>query len=140
MDRKNEGAMRHTVTQRGPGRPYTIICMALIPDDPTPLARLLGMVGSNSPHEALAAAKLADKLIKQRNATWFDAVGADAPQPEAGDDRRSAARGGWRQAARLAVLHGDDILSAWERRFCPTDSFAILADRLGKLELAGLAP
>ena len=94
----------------------------------------------NSPREALAAAKLADKLIKQRNAIWFDAVGADAPEPEAGDDRRSAARGGWRQAARLAALHGDDILSAWERRFCPTNSFAILADRLGKLELAGLAP
>ena len=88
--KEDEGATRHTVTQRGLGRPGTIICMALTADDRTPLARLLGMVDSNSPHEALAAAKLADKLIRQRT-PHGSMQRAEPPQPEAGDDRRRIA-------------------------------------------------
>jgi hypothetical protein len=140
MDRRNdEGATRHRATAAWPWPPGTIVCMALPPDDRRPLARLLGMVGSNRPHEALAAAKLADKLIKQRNATRFDVVGAGAPEPEAdsGDDRRFAAYGGWRQAARLGASHGDDILSAWERRPCPTNSWRSSRTALGSWRLPG---
>ena len=67
MDRKNdEGTTRHTVTAGWPWPPGTIICMALTADDRTPLTGHLGMVDSNSPHKALAAAKLADMLIRQR--------------------------------------------------------------------------
>ena len=112
----------------------------LFADDRQRLVRLLGMCGSNSDNEALAAVRLADELIKQRNATWFDAVGADAAEPEAGDDRRFGACGGWRQAARLGALHGDDIQSTCERRFCPTNSLRSSRTALGKLELAGVAP
>jgi hypothetical protein len=104
------------------------------------LASLLGMCGSNSDNEALAAARLADKLIRQHHDTWFDAVGADAAEPGAGDDRRFAACGGWRQAAWLGALHGGDIQSAWERRFCPTNSLRSTRTAFGKLELAGVAP
>ena len=133
-----------------PWPPGSIICMALTADDRTPLTGLLGMVDSNSPHKALAAAKLADMLIRQRHATCFDAVGAKPPKPEPDDDAdQFAAWGGWRAAARCAALDGGDVLSEWERRFAMSltgfvrtsdKQLSILGDLCAKLELAGCAP
>jgi len=47
------------------------------------LAKLLGMVGSNSDAEALIAARLADRLVRDLSVTWFDVVATPAlPPPE----------------------------------------------------------
>jgi hypothetical protein len=108
---------------------------------------LLGMVDSNSLHKTLAAAKLADMLIRQRHATCFDAVGAEPPKPEPDDDAdRFAAREGWRAAARRVALGGGDVLSEWFAMsltgfvLASDKQLSILGDLCAKLELAGSAP
>jgi len=43
----------------------------------TKLAKLLGMVGSSADGEALNAARLADRMVRQAGATWFDLLSED---------------------------------------------------------------
>jgi hypothetical protein len=38
------------------------------------LAKLLGMIGSNADGEALTAARMADKLVRDAGMTWFDVI------------------------------------------------------------------
>lgn len=40
------------------------------------LARLLGMLGSDHDGEALNAARMADRLVRDHGITWFDAITA----------------------------------------------------------------
>lgn len=113
-------------------------------DDRQQLARLLGMCGSNSDNEALAAARLADRLVRSRKITWFDVVGLEPPE---GIEDGPAED--WREAAQFAARHGAGILTGWEVNFCRSivgfvrtsrNQKAILRACVEKLELVGVAP
>lgn len=80
----------------------------LSPQDRHRLARLLGMTGSAHDGEALNAARLADRLLKDRGVTWTDAV---APGAEMREPLHS-----WRRVcAELATQ--PDSLGPWEQSF-----------------------
>ena len=49
-------------------------------DTRTRLARLLGMMGSQHDGEALNAARLADKLVREQGITWFDVISTAPPR------------------------------------------------------------
>jgi hypothetical protein len=82
------------------------------------LARLLGMVGSAHDGEALNAARLADRFVRERGLTWPDVIAAPALTPPASDPpppREPA--DDWRAAAAFCLRHGD-TLTQWEAEFC----------------------
>jgi hypothetical protein len=79
----------------------------LSPQDRQRLARLLGMTGSAHDGEALNAARLADRLVKDRGATWPDVL---IPL------QREPLHSTWRRVcAELAAR--PDGHRPWERRF-----------------------
>ena len=49
-------------------------------DTRTRLARLLGMMGSQHDGEALNAARLADKLVREQGITWFNVISTAPPR------------------------------------------------------------
>lgn len=56
------------------------------------LSQLLGMIGSSHDGEALSAARAADRMVKQANATWSDVLdntSAGAPPEPVPTERRS---------------------------------------------------
>ena len=113
------------------------------------LARILGMTGSAHSGEALNAARMANRILRESGANWFDALSAPKPEePESGEDQ-FAAWGGWRAAARTVALHGGGLISEWERRFALSltafprispKQEALLRDITRKVELAGVGP
>lgn len=79
------------------------------------LAKLLGMTGSNSDAEALSAARLADRLVREAGATWSDVVVPPAtPAPQLSVLAAWPAR--WRGALQIC-LHARAVLSDRERTF-----------------------
>src|SRR5690349_19360119 len=93
--------------------------MALSDSDRTRLIRLLGMMGSDHDGEALNAARLADRLIRERRATWSEVVATGDPPVRPQPPRT------WRET--LAACRAQpDRLSPWEAEF-----LASLSDWLG---------
>jgi hypothetical protein len=78
------------------------------------LARLLGMVGSNHDGEALNAARLADRLVRDRGARWSDVLDTQAPE------RLEDIASNWREVATACADNGRDLMTDWEYRFCRT--------------------
>lgn len=100
------------------------------------LARLLGMVGSAHDGEALNAARLADKLLRQTGATWFEiltdpALAADLAAPDVfvGWPAR------WRGALRVCGQCGAS-LGGYERSF--VQDLAVYRRRPSPRQLAWL--
>ena len=94
------------------------------------LIKLLGMVGSSSDGEALNAARLADKLVKDRGETWATVLngnGTAAANPFAGFQWHHYApppppppsRGGerWRTVADFILTYKDTLINEWEYHF-----------------------
>lgn len=88
--------------------------------DRVKLARILGMMGSSFDHEALAAARLADREVRRSGATWDDVLLAEPvvvysesrrPRYEAPDPEIECRR----MAAELLVNR--TTLSKWEFSF-----------------------
>jgi hypothetical protein len=114
-------------------------------DTPGRLAKLPGMVGSARDGEALNAARMADKLV--RDCSWFDALMVTAHAPR---DPLGGWPGGWRRAVTTCLRCGEDVLSGWERQFCLTlatyagdcsgKQRVILRRLLDKVVLAGGVP
>jgi hypothetical protein len=52
------------------------------------IAKTIGMVGSSSDHEALTAARMADKLVREAGFTWLDLIVGKLPEPEHINDPR----------------------------------------------------
>jgi hypothetical protein len=68
------------------------------------------MIGSDHDGEALNAARLADKLVRENGITWFDVVAAPAlPGPESGPSDLDRIRRDWRYAAAWTLEHSDDL-------------------------------
>jgi hypothetical protein len=81
----------------------------LSPQDRHRLARLLGMTGSAHDGETLNAARLADRLVKDRGATWSEVLAAAPVHRELLDSN-------WRTTcAKLVRREGD--LCPRERQF-----------------------
>lgn len=75
------------------------------------LAALLGMVGSDHDGEALNAARLADRMVRQSGATWFQVLElADMSRAHEGPPV------GWRGLI-SECLRKPCELTPWERRF-----------------------
>lgn len=77
------------------------------------LARLLGMVGSTHDGEALNAARLADRLVRNEGLTWPQVL--DVPPEE---DPLADWPGGWRNAVTTCLRYGDGVLTSFDRQFC----------------------
>ena len=96
--------------------------MALSDSDRTRLARLLGMTGSQHDGEALNAARLAHRLIRERKTTWEQVI-SNAPEHQQSHHqqyqqqqyRREAPRA-WRDCVRECQGYRD-FLSDWEIQF-----------------------
>jgi hypothetical protein len=76
------------------------------------LARLLGMLGSDHDGEALAAARMAERLRRQAGTTWFEILASPAPAQH-GMPMPAAVAG----MLGLWELHERCCLSEWERDF-----------------------
>jgi hypothetical protein len=86
---------------------------ALAPADRERLARLLGMIGSAHDGEALNAARLADRLIRDRELTWFDVVTSAADhRPQRGPKPPQD----WRKMA-SACSRYPHLINRWEHEF-----------------------
>jgi hypothetical protein len=88
----------------------------LSPSDRRRLSKLLGMVGSAHDGEALNAAKLADRLVRDRGATWDDALtpegdGAKCSRRSSQSEPRS-----WRAVAANCGRY-PLLLDKWETEF-----------------------
>jgi hypothetical protein len=87
------------------------------------LARLLGMLGSDHDGEALNAARMADRLVREAGVTWFDVTApaicgrASVSQP---DDSIDIIRRDWRGAAPWCLRHGRHALRDKDRDFLHT--------------------
>ena len=96
----------------------------LSPQDRYRLARLLGMTGSAHDGEALNAARLADRLVRDRGVTWIDAIApggdvATCSAPTASSTRRSSSRSepqSWRGMAASCSRY-PLLLDKWEAEF-----------------------
>lgn len=108
------------------------------------LARLLGMTGSAHDGEALNAARLADRLVRDAGITWVDVVSPAAPALPPSPVHRVPH---WRVLAqRCAERPG--CLTVWERSFVASllgrasvsakqrNILHDIAERLGVLEAA----
>ena len=73
------------------------------------LARLLGMVGSDHDGEALNAARLADRLVREHGVTWHDVL-AVSSLTVGHDDVLLAWPERWQAAAALCASHGAGII------------------------------
>ncbi len=106
---------------------------ALTAADRARLAKLLGMIGSSHDGEALAAARLADKLIRDRRLRWHDIFGVPAADPQLDD---------WRTAATACVRLGPGVLTDLEITFafprCSDKQLGILRRLVDKLLLTGV--
>jgi hypothetical protein len=81
---------------------------ALTPADRARLARLLGMIGSAHDNEALNAARLANRLVRDRRMQWADVLNVPTATDPLAD---------WRAAAAACVRSPPGILTTWERDF-----------------------
>jgi hypothetical protein len=87
------------------------------------LAKLLGMLGSNSDGERAAAGRLADQLLRARGLTWKQVISVMSSSMSTTTPARSA----WtpnaassptaKELIEHALAHGDGIHSAWECEF-----------------------
>jgi hypothetical protein len=79
------------------------------------------MVGSNSDGEALNAARIADRLVRENGLTWHDVIApvvcgpASVPQPE--DISIDVIRRDWRGAAQWCLSQGGHVLRDKDRDF-----------------------
>lgn len=77
--------------------------------DRTTISKLLGLIGSTHDAEALAAARKAHQLVKDKGASWPEVLGLDpiptAPEPDHIDD------------ARDLLKRGKGVLTRWEHSF-----------------------
>jgi hypothetical protein len=77
------------------------------------LARLLGMIGSDHDGEALNAARMADRLVREKGLTWDDVIApvvcGPAPIPQPGD-AIDIIRRDWRGVALWCLRHGGHVL------------------------------
>jgi hypothetical protein len=87
----------------------------LTPADRVRLVKLLGMIGSSHDNEALNAARLADRLVRDRGARWSDVL--DAPVLD-GAVLLQDFLTNWKAIAHACVLNGAGVLSDWELNFC----------------------
>jgi hypothetical protein len=76
------------------------------------LARILGMMGSDHDGEALAAARLAERLRREADATWSEIIVPTLPPP---DDPAPAFR--TPDDAIDYLRDHPDLLTPWERGF-----------------------
>ncbi len=89
------------------------------------LARILGMLGSNHPGEALNAARAAEQMRRESGLTWpqilaVRALPATTPlrEPVDRDDHQRDDRGDQNLAAMIELCRKNpQHLSEWERRF-----------------------
>ena len=72
------------------------------------LARLLGMIGSSHNGEALNAARMADRFVRQCGLTWHQVINASMALPEKNDAQ---------QLARAILRDHAGSLDDRERRF-----------------------
>ena len=93
-------------------------------DTRTRLARLLGMMGSQHDGEALNAARLADKLVREQGITWFNVIGTappraspDPPPPPRPSDDDLLMQFEIAYGACEFVLASTPMLTEWERDF-----------------------
>ncbi len=93
------------------------------------LAKLLGMLGSAHDGEVVAAGRMADRLVREAGATWFDVVAPALPRPMRAapsepDDPTPTdldrIRRDWRYAAMWCLRHGGDLLRYKDRDFLHT--------------------
>ena len=77
------------------------------------LAKLLGMTGSQHEGEALNAMRLANRIVREAQMTWFDVLGATPSV----DDGSFTQWGGWRGAVQFCQRNAR-LLSSWEADFC----------------------
>ena len=93
-------------------------------DTRTRLARLLGMMGSQHDGEALNAARLADKLVREQGITWFNVISTappraspDPPPPPRPSDDDLLMQFESASDACEFVLASTPMLTEWERNF-----------------------
>jgi hypothetical protein len=87
-------------------RPMPRSNLALNPADRDKLARILGMTGSLHDGEALNAARLADRLVREQGITWFDVLHLPTRQQHRQIDVLIAWPERWQAAARLVARAG----------------------------------
>jgi hypothetical protein len=75
------------------------------------LAKLLGLLGSDYDGEVVAAARQAERLRREAQATWFDILAPALPPPRREREIDSVA-----DAVEFA-LENAGVLNDWERRF-----------------------
>ncbi len=88
--------------------------MTLAPSDLRKLAAICDRFSSSFDGERAAAAKLADKLIKDRGATWTDVLHAEPPIPIV---LQPSAPRYWRQCAEEVLFEHPGAVNAWEQEF-----------------------
>lgn len=77
--------------------------------DKSTISKLLGLIGSHHDAEALAAARKAAQLVKDKGATWQEVLGlATMPAPPMADHLTEA---------RDLFTRGRRHLTTWERNF-----------------------
>jgi len=118
---------RRAVSGTAPGVRPVIIAAAL---DRELLARTLGMMGSSFDGEALAAARAADRLVRQAGLSWAEVITPKSPEVP----HREAIDIG--AVVELSGIYGRRALSAWERQF--VDSLATWPEPLSAKQRAVL--
>jgi hypothetical protein len=77
--------------------------------DKSTISKLLGLIGSAHDAEALAAARKAAQLVKQRGATWPQVLGLTTTPATRAPDHLTEARD--------LLARGRGHLTTWERNF-----------------------
>jgi hypothetical protein len=88
---------------------------ALAASDRERLARLLGMMGSDHDGEALNAARMADRLVRDHGITWIDAITAPVV-PQLSTDDTLARFATCAEACTFALARAP-MLTQWEFDF-----------------------
>jgi hypothetical protein len=80
------------------------------------LARVLGMIGSAHDNEALAAARMADRLVRGEGLTWFDVLATTEPCIDVLMDWPVR----WQAAARFVADDGPGLVREKDLTFAET--------------------